>query len=133
LEVAMSWSGTMHCNITNSTGGTITKVAFSHEWNGAAQAPLFNQNQGFADGDSAEFTIDVGEGGADLWSVQFTDAGGNCWYRSGKQCDISEDDFNSGKPVKAVLKAGTVGFSIELPKSSSCPDNYYDSCNDGAK
>ena len=129
----MSWSGSMNCNIINSTGGTITKVTFSHQWNGAAQAPLFNQNEGFADGDSVEFTIDVGEGGADLWSVQFTDAEGNCWYRNGKQCDVSEDDFKSGKPVKAVLKAGKVGFSIETPKSDPCPDNFYDSCNDGAK
>lgn len=129
----MSWSGTMNCNIINSTGGTITNVTFSHEWNDSANAPIFNPNQGFANGDSVELTINVGEGGSDLWSVQFTDASGNCWYRKGKQCDVSEDDYNSGNPVNAVLNAGTVGFSIELPVSTSCPDNYYDSCNDGAK
>lgn len=124
----MSWSGTMNCNIVNATGGTITNVTFSHEWNGIANAPLFNQNQGFANGDSVSFTINVGEGGSDLWSVQFTDAQGKCWYRKGKQCDVSEEDFESGKPVTAQLNPGTVGFSIELPVSSSCPDNYYDEC-----
>ena len=127
----MSWSGTMKCEIVNATGGSITKVTFSHEWNGSANAPLFNQNQPFANGEKVSFTINVGEGGADLWSVQFTDAEGNCWYRQSKQCDVSEDDFNSGKAVRAVLKAGNVGFSIELPVSTSCLDNYYDSCNDG--
>ena len=129
----MSWGGTMKCDIINSTGGTITKVTFSHQWNSGATAPLFNPDQGFADGDTVSFDITVGEGGADLWSVQFTDAEGNCWYRTRKQCDVSEDDFNSGKPVKAVLKAGKVGFSIETPVSDPCPDNYYDSCNETAQ
>lgn len=124
----MSWSGTMTCVIINNTGGTITKITFSHEWNGIADAPLFN-DQGFADGDQVPFSISVGHGGADLWSVQFTDADGNCWYRRHKQCDISQEDFDSGKPVNAVLKQGKVGFSIETPVSDPCNDNYYDSCN----
>ncbi|HEV3485265.1 MAG TPA: hypothetical protein VG106_07650 [Vicinamibacterales bacterium] len=124
----MSWGGQMTCNIINNTGGAITNVTFSHEWNGGAQEPIFGTDP-FPDGGTAPFTIQVGDGGSDLWSVQFTDADGNCWYRKDKQCDVSEDDFTSGNPVNAVLKAGKVGFSIELPVSTSCPDNYYDSCS----
>ena len=125
----MSWGGTMTCNIVNKTGGTITGVTFSHQWNGAAQAPIFNPNDPFTDGMVVPFTIQVGEGGSDEWSLQFTDAAGNCWYRNGKQCDVEEEDFQSGKPVTAVLGPGTVGFSIKTPVSDPCLDNYYDSCS----
>ena len=129
----MSWGGNMQCIIVNQTGGAITNVVFSHEWNGAAQAPLFNQNTPFADGDSVDFQITVGDGGSDLWSVKFVDAAGKCWYRDGKQCDVSESDFDSGKPVYAMIKPGDVGFSIDLPVSDSCKDNHYDSCDDAAE
>ena len=129
----MSWGGTMQCIVVNQTGGPITKVTFSHEWNGSAQAPLFNQSTPFENGASVDFPITVGEGGSDLWSVQFLDVAGNCWYRNGKQCDIEESDYDSGKPVYAMIKPGNVGFSIDLPVSTSCKDNDYDSCNDAAK
>lgn len=129
----MSWAGTMICNITNSTGGSITKLTFSHQWNESVDEPIVNPNQPIADGDSFPLTIHVGEGGTDLWSVQFTDSQGNCWYRNQKQCDIEQEDFDSGNPVKALLGPGNLGFSIMMPVSSSCTDNYYDSCNDGTK
>lgn len=129
----MSWGGSMKCIIVNQTGGTITNVTFSHQWNGAAQAPLFSPTDPFENGDSVEFGITVGEGGADLWSVKFNDAQGKCWFRDGKQCDVEESDYDSGKPVYAMLKPGTIGFSIDLPVSESCKDNHYDSCDDAEK
>jgi hypothetical protein len=125
----MSWSGTMTCNIINSTGGAITKVTFSHQWNDGVDEPIFDPSQPFADGATVPFTIHVGYGGSDLWTMQFTDAQGNCWYRKEKQCDIEQEDLDSGNPVNAVLKAGKVGFSIKPPVSEPCLDNYYDSCS----
>jgi hypothetical protein len=129
----MSWGGTMKCYIVNQTGGTITKVSFAHQWNGAAQAPLFSPTDPFENGEQVELDITVGPGSADDWSVQFNDAQGKCWYRNNKQCDVSQSDFESGKPVYAILKPGNVGFSIDLPVSQSCKDNYYDSCDGDAK
>ena len=125
----MSWGGTMTCNIVNQTGGTITKVTFSHQWNGGVDEPIFNPNDPFTDGMTVPMTIHVGEGSADLWTVQFTDAEGNCWYRTEKQCDVEQEDFQSGNPVTAILKDGKTGFSIKTPVSDPCLDNYYDSCS----
>ncbi|MFP5248136.1 MAG: hypothetical protein ACLGH0_15695 [Thermoanaerobaculia bacterium] len=124
----MSWSGTMTCNLINKTGGTITDVTFTHQWNEGVDEPLLNQP--IADGDVIPVPIHVGEGGTDLWSVRFTDADGNCWYWNEKQCNVEKEDFDSGKPVDVVLKPGKVGFSVETPVSEPCPDNYYDSCNE---
>ncbi|HEX3109275.1 MAG TPA: hypothetical protein VHU41_09285 [Thermoanaerobaculia bacterium] len=125
----MSWGGTMTCNIENKTGGTITGVSFAHQWNGGVDQPIFNPNDPFTNNMVVPMTIHVGEGSSDDWTVRFTDADGNCWYRNEKQCDIEQEDLQSGKAVHAVLGPGKVGFSIKLPVSSSCLDNYYDSCN----
>jgi len=118
----------MICTVTNQTGGTITFPSVSHLWQGVTNA-LTHRPASLADGESVSFTINVGAGGSDEWSVRFTDAQGNCWYRDSKQCDINEDDLKSGLPVKINLLNGSQGFSIEPPVSSSCVDNSYDSCS----
>lgn len=124
----MSWSGTMKCIVTNQTGGPITGLSASHEWEGVTNSPT-EVPPSLADGESISFSINVGSGGSDEWTVRFTDAQGNCWYRNGKQCDVEEDDLNSGLPVNVNLLNSSQGFSIELPSSSSCTDNSYDSCS----
>jgi len=124
-----TWGGTMTANFVNSTGGTISSYSFSHSWNNGTDMPLIPAGSTMADGDVLPLTIHVGEGGADTWTVKFTDANGNCWYRDGKQCDVEQEDFNSGKPVTVQLFAGSVGFSVLTPVSESCTDNYYDSCS----
>lgn len=124
----MSWSGTMNCIITNQTGGAITGLSASHQWEGNTDAAT-DVPPTLANGASISFSVNVGSGGSDEWSVRFTDAQGNCWYREGKQCDVEEDDLNSGLPVNINLLNSSQGFSIELPSSSSCTDNSYDSCS----
>lgn len=122
----MSWGGTMTCNIINNTGGTITNLTFQHQWDGGVDQPLPN-GQPIPNGESLPLTIHVGEGSADLWTVRFTDAQGNCWFRNEEQCDVEEEDFDSGNPVNALLNAGNVGFTIKTPVSK--PDSFgYDSC-----
>ena len=123
----MSWGGTMTCNIVNNTGGPITNLVFQHEWNGGVDMPIPG-DQPVAPNAQIPVTIHVGDGGSDLWTVKFTDAAGNCWYYDEKQCDVKEEDFDSGKPVLFVLNPGDSGFVVQTPVSDSCT-NSYDSCS----
>lgn len=125
----MSWSGTMTCTVTNQTGGTITGLIVHHQWEQYNDHPNPNPTPSLANDDSVSFQINVGSGGSDDWSITFTDAQGNCWYRNQKQCNVEEEDQQSGQPVAVNLLPGTQGFSIEMPVSSSCTDNGYDSCS----
>ncbi len=110
--------------LNNQTGNTVYGASCWHVLNGKTDG-LYPQD--LANGGSAAFQINVGSGGNDDWSVAFIDAGGNGWYRSGKQCNVEESDLNSGQPININLLATSTGFSIELPSSSSCTDNSYDS------
>lgn len=116
----------MTCNVTNQTGGTITNGSAYHQWQGNVNGGSFGTLENNA---SYSFTINVGSGGHDLWTVKFTDANGNCYYRDNKQCDVESSDLDSGGPVNVNLLSGPQGFSIEMPSSSSCNDNYYDKCS----
>lgn len=124
----MSWSGEMTCVVTNQTGGTITNLTAAHQWDQYNDVLNPNPTPSLESGASASFLIHVGSGGSDEWSVGFTDAQGQCWYRNGKQCDVEDGDYNSGAPVNVNLLSGSQGFSIELPESSSCTDNSYSKC-----
>jgi hypothetical protein len=120
----MGWDGNMTVNVNNQTGGTIYGAICFHQWSGNTSngGPLDLPNGG-----SFSFPINVGSGGSDDWSVAFIDAQGNGWYRNGKQCDVEESDYGSGGSVNINLLGSSTGFSVELPSSSSCTDNYYTS------
>ena len=119
----MSWGGTMKCLLVNQTGNQILAVYVNHNWESHNDAPDPNPTVEMAANGGIGFLINVGAGGSDDWSVAFTDMNGKYWYRSGKQCDVESEDYNSGQEVQVVLGSG--GFSIQLPKSSSCNNNYY--------
>lgn len=120
--------GQMGCTVTNQTGGTITNVSVLHQWSSYQDSPNPNPTPSLGSNDEIQFQINVGSGGSDDWSVTFTDSSGQCWYRNGKQCDVEDSDYKSGSPVNINLLAGSQGFSIEMPSSSSCTDNSYDKC-----
>lgn len=121
--MSSDWTGEMTCVVTNQTGGPITKATTFHGWNNGSQGPLAFSLE---DGGSVSFDFKTGSGHDDYWSVSFTDAEGNVWYRDDKQCNVDESDYQSGKPVRINLLAPSTGWSVELPVSSGCPDNYYD-------
>jgi hypothetical protein len=112
----------MQCYLTNQTGAKITGVYACHEWDDKTQPQTADE---LGDGDYRSWWIDVGSGGHDLWSVSFTDASGRFWYRHNKQCDITADDLSSGRAVYLNLGPGSMGFSVSLPYSSSCNNNFY--------
>lgn len=126
VEENLQYSGQMQCVVTNQSGETIRGVRVVHTWSGTTQ--VFNALS-MAPNESGSFSegIQVGSGGNDEWSVRWIDAQNNCWYRIGKQCDVYSEDFDSGKPVYINLINGSNGFSVEMPESSSCDDNYVDS------
>jgi hypothetical protein len=117
------WSGVMTCIVTNQTGGPITKATTFHSWNDGSQGPLaFSLDAG----GSVSFDFKTGSGHDDYWSVSFTDAEGSVWSRDDKQCNVDESDWESGNPVQIDLGAPATGWSVVLPVSTGCPDNYYD-------
>lgn len=124
----MSWTGTMQCTVTNQTGGTITNLTVHHQWEQYNDHPEPNPTSTLDNDQSVTFTINVGSGGSDDWSLTFTDASGACWFQNDKQCNVEEGDFESGQPIALNLLPGSQGFSIEMPFSSSCTDNAYDVC-----
>ncbi len=123
---ALEYSGNMTCIVNNQSGGPITDVSVSHQWKGITNT---YGPTSLNTGANGSFEIQVGSGGSDEWSVRWTDADGQCWYRSDKQCDVYDEDLNSGKPVNVNLINGDQGFSVEMPVSSSCNDNYVSSCS----
>jgi hypothetical protein len=112
----------MNVIVTNQTNGTIYAATVAHSWSGnnSSVGPQDLPNNG-----TMTFSISVGGGGSDDWSVGFTDGNGNQWYRNGKQCDVTSDDFDTGKPVVINLLPSGTGWSVELPSSSGCTDNSY--------
>lgn len=127
----MSWTGSITVVVNNQTGGAVSNLSVTHMWK-QSQDTLPGQPISLANNASAQFTANTGSGGSDTWSVTFNDASGNCWYRNGKQCNIESGDIGAGQ-INFNLQPGSQGFSIELPESSSCNDNYYNSCNADAK
>ena len=121
----MSWNGEMTCNVYNQTGGTITGLLVTHTWD---DIPSGTSVSVLDDGASVAFGFETGSGATDYWTVRFTDAAGACWYRTAKQCGVEQEDFDSAKSVVINLLPGSQGFSIEMPISDSCLDNYYDQC-----
>lgn len=117
------WGGTMTCHVANETGGYISNVTATHEWDDRSQQL---GRTGMDVGESAPFEILVGSGGHDLWSIIFMDESGRMCVRHGKQCDVTSGDLSSGGPVYLNLGPYSRGFSVVLPDSSSCIDNSYD-------
>ena len=125
----MGWTGSITVNVNNQTGGQITNVNVSHTWSGNTQSPGQNLTIAANNQPQVSFTASTGSGSSDEWSVQFNDASNNCWFRNDKQCDIEQEDVTAPNAViNFNLGPGTQGFSIDLPVSSSCSDNDYDSC-----
>lgn len=119
----MSWQGNMQCIVMNNTGGPITNVSVAHTWNATQSVSVGELAQG--DVILTPFSIETGSGGSDLWTISCVDASGENWVRSGKQCDIEEEDFDSGEAVRVTFGPFTDGWSVIMPVSSSCTDNYY--------
>jgi hypothetical protein len=117
----MSWNGTMNVIVTNQTGGTITDATAAHSWQ-ASNTSVGPQTLG--EGQSMSFGINVGSGGSDTWSIGFV-LGSTKYYRTGKQCNVEESDLDSGSPIYINFLPPSQGWSIEMPSSSSCTDNFY--------
>jgi len=125
----MSWNGNMNVIVTNQTGGTITDATAAHSWQ-ASNTSVGPQT--LAQGQSMSFGISVGSGGSDQWSIGFI-SGGTKYYRTGKQCNVEESDLDSGSPIFINFLPPSQGWSVELPSSSSCTDNYYDTSSAAAE
>jgi hypothetical protein len=118
----MAWEGDLAVVVTNQTGGTITEAHCQHTWDDKKQqiGPRDLDDNG-----TMELTVRSGSGGSDEWSITFWSRGVN-YYRKNKQCNITEGDLNSGRAIYINLLGPSTGWSIEMPDSSSCLNNYYD-------
>lgn len=75
----------------------ITNFGVSHVWGDLSNSPNPNPIAALPPNGTVSMAINVGPGNNDYWSVMFTAI--DCWYRNMLQCDLSEDDCNSGEPV----------------------------------
>jgi len=125
----MSWSGNMKVIVTNQTGGTITEATAAHSWQSSNTSV---GPQTLAQGQQMSFGISVGSGGSDTWSIGFL-IGTTKYYRTGKQCNVEESDLDTGNPIYINFLPPSQGWSIEMPSSSSCTDNFYNTGSTAAE
>jgi len=112
------------CVVTNQTGNLITSVSiqkfFGDSPDGSVSVDTMNLN------DQISFNFTGGSGSGDYWTLQFN-LNGVTYYRNRKRCDVETEDLSAPQPVNLNLLPPAQGFSVEMPVSSSCDDNYYDS------
>lgn len=109
------------CIVQNQTNQPITDVQVQKLW-GSEPDGFFNESLMRVNG-SGTFSFKSGSGSGDYWTLKFT-LGSTTYYRNEKRCDVEQSDLDSPTPV--YLNLGVNSFSIELPVSSSCTDNSYD-------
>lgn len=128
LPALADFSGMMNVNVCNQSGTDIN-VQVTHQWTKASLDPVFPANTGETlvsnNKCSAGKQIQVGSGGSDQWSVVGAYVGGQIFAREGKQCNVTEGDFDSGNPIYFTIFSYNQGFSVELPESSSCLHNSF--------
>ena len=108
--------------IQNQSGSTVL-VEFKHVWtngNVPQVLPAISLPVGFT---LSWQGLSTGSGGSDEWSLALI-SNKTCFYRINKQCNVTDDDISTGKPVRINLLNPQQGFTIELPSSSSCTDNF---------
>ena len=112
----------MQVDVHNLTGGDISAATISHTWKGSTTGL---SGVSLTVGSALPFAISTGSGSDDRWTVTFV-LGDTIYYRDGKVCNIKEKDRTSGQTIKIQLLPPATGWSIVMPLSSSCIDNFYD-------
>lgn len=103
--------------VVNCTNNTITSVTVTHTCGSFTNSATA---QSLAPGQSITATLNAKSGSNDNWSITFT-MNGQTYSRSGKQCNYMPSD----SPQTAIVALYTGNFSILLPATSSCLNNYY--------
>ncbi|HEU4328171.1 MAG TPA: hypothetical protein VFS21_33855 [Roseiflexaceae bacterium] len=121
------WSGPVQCLIFNATGGPISDVQVAHSIGGTTQSPPVGS---LNNGGTLLYTIEsegagYGSNLSDEWSVSFV-TGSVTLQRSGKQCNIEQEDFQANSCVIVALYNAMNGFSIITPVSKPCLNNQYE-------
>ena len=121
----------MICRLMNSMGADMANIVFEHGYsngsNGVNEMPATQTL--ITVGGTMDFPITFTDGG-DGWGFAFLSGGK--WYSRGydgswgqqKDCNITNDDYNSGKPV--IINFMPDGWSVDLPVSSNCANIPYD-------
>ena len=115
----------MTCIVKNQSDEPITNWDVRHVWLDTVDS--WFQQATLLPGDTYPFDITVGDGGIDLWSVSFV-VEGTTWSRLNKQCDVTEADFTSNRPVtvgfNVIQTYPFVTFDVATPVSSPCLANH---------
>lgn len=123
-EASRNWRGQMTCKVINLTGWQLNRILIEH-YLGAITDVGNNDHIWMRDNDSFDFTINVGSGHSDYWHIEAEKSSGEVLFRDDKGCDVEYSDWDSGLPMYIIIGPRSPGFSIQLPKSSSCMGNYY--------
>ncbi|HEU4325170.1 MAG TPA: hypothetical protein VFS21_18660 [Roseiflexaceae bacterium] len=118
----MSWSGTTQCLVVNGTLGPITGVQVTHKLGDNSQStPLTTLNSL----ETYLFSIEIGSGHDDEWTVSFTTDNGT-QVQGSAGCNIEEEDDQAAACVIVALYDTSIGFSIFPPVSRPLLHVSYD-------
>lgn len=118
----MDWSGQMKCQVNNATGRAVA-VVMGHKLGDDSDSLPF---QVLKDGESTQFTINVGSGSTDRWWINLMTDDGRYQFRFNKVCDVEQSDLDSGRPVVVNIRSSS--FDVHTPVSSPCNDNFTFKC-----
>lgn len=118
----LSWSEQKKCVVVNFSG-TLTYVKVTHHLGNTTE--VGEKKDGLKPGEFFSFAITTGSWHLDTWDIYVERAVGWRNWRNGKTCDVSHGDADSEVPVYVLLFKKDDGFSIQLPLSDSCSNNYY--------
>ncbi|WP_198018843.1 hypothetical protein [Azorhizobium doebereinerae] len=110
-----TYNGTF--TVVNCTNNTISNVSVVHTCGSFTNSATAGS---LAPGQAVATSLNSQSGSNDLWSITFT-MNGQTYSRSGKQCNYMPDDSPQGVVISLYLK----NFSVLLPVTSSCLNNYY--------
>lgn len=125
-EVSHQMANTKVCLVANLSGLDFAPATITHTYAGVGAIRDKFKRDIFRNKDSQEFDITMGHS-ADEWTFSLT-ADGTTYHAGAlfpKNCSLTQEDWLSHVPVFFVLHPIKDGYSIVLPRSSSCLYNGY--------
>jgi len=126
-KVSQAQTSSKRCVVWNLTVLDFRDVTITHKYATVGSHKDTFKRDILRSGDDQEFDLTRSAGGGDQWTFSLT--AGDDTYDQGhffpKSCALTPEDWQSDIPVFFIFHPIKDGYSIALPKSSSCMYNTY--------